>query len=320
MSNVSDTKDRELVADRLIHAPRNLVFEMWTSPEHMPKWWGPNGFTNTIHDMDVTTGGFCHYTMHGPDGTDYPNYMSFKEVIPNEKIEYLHGTNAEDAKEGFHVVTLFEEEGEGTRIIMRMTFESAEEKQRKVDGGAGAGQFQHINRLQDYIAFKEAGDSLFTTSHIFNVPLELLYEVHTQKEHLANFWGPKEAENEIIEFDFRTGGRIFYSMAFPQGKTYGQQIYREIVENKRITMFTTFCNESGEAIRPPMSETWPLYMLNSMDFEAIDKNRAKLTIKGVPYNATVAEHDTYKAGHESMQNGYGGTLRALEDYLQTLTK
>lgn len=319
MLNVSDTKDRELVADRVIHAPRQLVYKMWTDPKHMPEWWGPNGFTNTIHEMDVKTGGHSSYTMHGPDGTDYPNYMKYIEVVPNEKIEYMHNTSAEDVDEGFHVVTLFKDEGEGTRIIMRMTFVSAEDKKQKVDGGAGEGQFQHINRLQDYLAFQEA-DSTFTISRVFNAPLQILYDVHTQKEHILNYWGPKGSETEIIEFDFRTGGRLFYCMKMPQGKSYGQQIYREIVRNTRLTMFTTFCNEKGEAIRHPMSDTWPIYMLNSLDFEAVDENRSKLTIKGVPYNATAAEHQTFLQGHKSMEGGYGGTLNVLEEYLNTLTK
>lgn len=320
MPNESNTADRELFISRIIHAPRELVFKMWTDPEHMPKWWGPNGFTNTIHGMDVTTGGFCHYTMHGPDGTDYPNYMSYKEVVPGEKIEYMHGNNADDAKEGFHVITLFEDEGDDTRITMRMTFASADEKKRLVEeSGAEQGQAQHINRLQDYLAFYEA-ESTFTISRVFDAPLQLLYDVHTQKEHILNYWGPKESETEIIEFDFKTGGRLFYCMNMPQGKSYGQQIYREIVPNKRLTMFTTFCNEQGEAIRHPMSDTWPVYMLNSMDFEAVDENRTKLTIKGVPYNATEAEHKTFLEGHKSMEAGYGGTLNVLEEYLISITK
>ena len=92
--------DRQLFIQRVVHAPRQLVFKMWTDPEHMPKWWGPNGFTNTVHSMDARTGGFCDYTMHGPDGKDWPNYQSYKEIIPNEKIEYMHGSSAEDVFRG----------------------------------------------------------------------------------------------------------------------------------------------------------------------------------------------------------------------------
>src|SRR5262245_36352617 len=69
---VSDS-NREIVITRLINAHRALVFEAWITPEYVAKWWGPNGFTNTIHEMDVRPGGVWRFTMHGPAGVDYPN-------------------------------------------------------------------------------------------------------------------------------------------------------------------------------------------------------------------------------------------------------
>lgn len=319
MANVkNNTDDRELYIERIIHAPRELVYTMWTTPEHMAKWWGPNGFTNAILKMEVKTGGKSRYIMHGPDGTDYPNLMRYEEVVENEKLVYLHGEYEDSVDANFHVTAMFEDEGEGTKISMRMVFATAEEKKRVVEEyGAEEGQMQTMNRLEEYLTFYEA-DSTFTISRVFDAPLELLYDVHTKKEHLMNYWGPKESKTEILEFDFKTGGRLFYCMNMPQGKSYGQQMYREIVTNKKLTMFTTFCNEHGEAIRHPMSDTWPVYMLNSMEFEAVDEKRTKLTVKGVPYNATDAEHKTFLEGHKSIEGGYGGTLNVLEKYLQTL--
>src|SRR4051794_34340238 len=71
--NARKSGDREIVATRIFEAPRELVFTMWTDREHVAKWWGPRGFTNTIHEMDVRPGGTWRFVMHGPDGTDYPN-------------------------------------------------------------------------------------------------------------------------------------------------------------------------------------------------------------------------------------------------------
>lgn len=79
--NNGDTADREIVISRLIHAPRELVFKVWTDPKHVAHWWGPNGFTNTIHEMDVRPGGVWRFIMHGPDGVDYPNKIVYKEVV-----------------------------------------------------------------------------------------------------------------------------------------------------------------------------------------------------------------------------------------------
>src|SRR5579862_1989189 len=68
-SSEGNAAERELVFRRLLDAPRELVFDVWTNPAHVPQWWGPNGFTTTIHEMDVRPGGVWRLTMHGPDGT-----------------------------------------------------------------------------------------------------------------------------------------------------------------------------------------------------------------------------------------------------------
>ena len=72
-----DTSNRELVMTRVLDAPRDLVYEAWTNPRHIAQWWGPKGFTNTIHEMEVKVGGVWRFIMHGPDGTDYPNKVVF---------------------------------------------------------------------------------------------------------------------------------------------------------------------------------------------------------------------------------------------------
>ncbi len=64
----------------MLQAPVELVWEVWTTPEHIAQWWGPNGFTNTIQTMDVQEGGEWKLTMHGPDGTNFPNRNVYKEV------------------------------------------------------------------------------------------------------------------------------------------------------------------------------------------------------------------------------------------------
>lgn len=321
MANENNTKDREIIMSRVLHAPRELVYKVWTSPEHMPHWWGPNGFKNTLYEMDVREGGVCRYTMHGPDGTDFPNYMRYTKVIPNERLEYLHGDVEGTGELHFQVTTTFEDAGEQTKVTMKTVFATAEEKQRVVDEfGAAQGAIENMNCAEDYIAFLNA-DSTFTISRVFDAPIDLLYEVHTKAEHLAHFWGPKECENKIIEFDFRTGGKMMHSMEMEGASTmYGQHLYREIDAPNKITLITTFCDKEGNMIRQPMSDTWPVKMLNSMTFEKVSDDKTKLTIKGVPFEATAEEHKTYLEGHDSMRGGYGGTFEVLESYLTTLKK
>src|SRR5271156_6753607 len=90
-SLVEDTGDREIVITRIVDAPRELVWEAWTDPKHVAQWWGPRGFSTTIEEMDVRPGGVWRHTMHGPDGTNYPNKSVFTEVVKHERIAFSHG-------------------------------------------------------------------------------------------------------------------------------------------------------------------------------------------------------------------------------------
>ncbi len=162
--------------------------------------------------------------------------------------------------------------------------------------------------------------STFTMSKVFNAPIELMFEVHSQAEHIVHFWGPKGFTTTIVHFDFREGGILHYCMTSPEGhKMYGRQDYREIVKPTLINMVTSFCDEEGNKMRHPMSPTWPIEVLNSMELEAVDEHTTKLTIWGIPINATEEEHETFIQGHDSMRGGYGGTLQMLENYLKTIT-
>lgn len=86
----NNTTDRELHIARELNAHVELVWEVWTNPLHIAKWWGPAGFTNTIRKMDVEPDGEWLLTMHGPDGKNFPNKSIFKEIVPNEKIVFEH--------------------------------------------------------------------------------------------------------------------------------------------------------------------------------------------------------------------------------------
>jgi len=147
MENKSNTHDREISISRKLNAPVELVWEVWTKPEHIANWWGPNGFTNTITKMEVNPGGEWDLVMHGPDGTDYENKSIFKEVVPFKKIVYEHVSAPK-----FVSTITFEEQGDQTTINWHMLFETAEEfiqvvKTFKADEGLK----QNIEKLDKYL-------------------------------------------------------------------------------------------------------------------------------------------------------------------------
>src|SRR5205085_1300696 len=84
-----------IATTRTVDAPRELVWQMWTDPAHVGKWWGPNGFTTTTKSFDLRVGGAWLFTMHGPDGTDYPNKIVYREIVPPARLVYDHGDERE---------------------------------------------------------------------------------------------------------------------------------------------------------------------------------------------------------------------------------
>ena len=142
----SNTAERELTISRLLNAPRELVWEVWTKAEHIKNWWGPTGFTNTIFSMDVKPGGVWDFIMHGPDGTDYKNKSIYKEIIKPERIVFEH------VSPKFIATITFEEKNGKTLLTWNMLFETKEQFERVVKTfKADEGLKQNIVKLEDYL-------------------------------------------------------------------------------------------------------------------------------------------------------------------------
>src|SRR5437016_4445107 len=109
----SATADREIVISRRIEAPRELVFEAFTEVAHLSQWWGPQGFTTTTRAFEFRVGGVWVFTMHGPDGIDYPEWISWTEIVPPARIALVHGERHGDPN-AFTSVLTFEPDGEAT--------------------------------------------------------------------------------------------------------------------------------------------------------------------------------------------------------------
>lgn len=150
-ATVTLPSDREIVLTRTLDAPCELVWRAWTEPEHMPAWWGPNGFTTTVHEMEVRPGGVSRYTMHGPDGTDYPNRVRYCEVVRPERLVYDHDDDGAGER-AFQVTVTFEAVSGGTRVTNRMLFPTAEAREMTVKFGAVELGYQTLGRLAEYLA------------------------------------------------------------------------------------------------------------------------------------------------------------------------
>ncbi len=146
-------QENKVIYKRYFDAPVDLVFDVWSSHEHLSKWWGPNGFTLTTIQMDFSNGGIWDFIMHGPDGTDYKNKIQFIEINKPHHIYYKHigdGGDTEDVH--FQTRIIFESSGEGTNLTMEQEFPSKEELDRiNKQYGAIEGGKQHTENLGNYI-------------------------------------------------------------------------------------------------------------------------------------------------------------------------
>jgi uncharacterized protein YndB with AHSA1/START domain len=149
-----DQDPRSIIGIREFDAPRELVFSVWTDAQHLAQWWGPNGFTMTTSHFEFRPGGVWRFVMHGPDGRDYQNRVTFEEIVPPERIVYRHGGGDDVEPVQFRQTVIFEDlGGSRTRIIWRGDFPSATERDRVIkEYGADKGLVQTMARLADYVA------------------------------------------------------------------------------------------------------------------------------------------------------------------------
>ena len=152
------TADREIVITRTIDARRELVFEAFTDVRHLSHWWGPNGFTTTTRAFAFREGGVWDFVMHGPDGVDYPSWITWHEITPPERIALIHGESAQDP-DAFESILTFADHGEATEITMRTVFPTAALRDRAVEEyHAVEGGRQTLDSLAAYVAGQEWPD------------------------------------------------------------------------------------------------------------------------------------------------------------------
>jgi len=145
----------ELVVTRVLDAPRSLVFEAWTRPEHLARWWGPQGFTLVTCELDVRPGGAWYRRMRSPEGSEHIKRGVYREVVAPERLVFTYLNEAADGTPGpeMLVTVTFEEEGAGTRLTLRQTgFESVAERDAHTGGWTSA-----LVRFAGYLA--DAGEA-----------------------------------------------------------------------------------------------------------------------------------------------------------------
>ena len=145
---MSNTSNRELTITRLLNAPIELVWQVFTEPEHIKNFWGPSGYTNTITKMDVKVGGEWAFIMHGPDGTDYENKHIYLEIKKPVRLVMQHATTPK-----FITAITLKAEGKKTLLHWSGVFESAEQLEQILNTVKEAknGLKENVDKLETYL-------------------------------------------------------------------------------------------------------------------------------------------------------------------------
>jgi uncharacterized protein YndB with AHSA1/START domain len=309
------TEDREIVVTRVVNAPRELVWNAWTDPKQVVKWWGPKGFTTTIHEMEVKPGGVWRHTMHGPDGTDYPNYSVFIEVVKPERIVYSHGGHKEDGPSArFESTWTFEALGDQTRITMRGVFPSAAERDRVVkEFHAIEGGKQTLSKLEEYVmrASRKPGEGPnamqreIVIERVFDAPWERVFNAWIDPKHLSRWFGPKIFTIPVCETDARVGGAWHIVMRSRDGQEFPcGGVYHEIVVPERLVFTNNAVDHEGYPV---------INGLTTVVFAELD-GKTKLTLR----TRGTAMVDYAAAYLKGMEAGWTQSLEKLAEELAKL--
>lgn len=306
-------KESEYTITRVYDAPVKLVWEAWNDPKQAAKWWGPRGFTITTHSKDLRAGGTWKYTMHGPDGTDWPNITLYHEVVPMKKLVYDHGGN-ENQPPLFRVTATFEEVLGKTVLVMTMDFGSAEKAASMKKFIKQAGGNSTWDRLGEYLGDQE-GKHKFIINRAFETTPATMFKMWTTPDHFSKWLPPTGFTMPIKNADVRVGGSINYSMTNGEFTMHGRITYREITPAK-IVYVMEFLDEKGNITRHPALKVFPASLVNTVLITEESSTVTRITVETVAGpGSTKEEVQAFIDLRSSMTEGWTGSFDKLEELL-----
>lgn len=150
VESVNPRPDMTIV--RVFDAPRRLVWQAWTEPQHLARWWGPKDFTNPVCEVDARKNGGFRITMQGPSGTLYPMEAVYEEMIEPERLVWTttveHGEGVSFALR--HIATFVERDGKTELTLLAFVLRSTPESADAL-GGMDEGWRQSLDRLAELL-------------------------------------------------------------------------------------------------------------------------------------------------------------------------
>ncbi len=307
---------REIRITRVYDAPVALVWDAWTDPAQVAQWWGPRGFSITTKARELRPGGTWEYTMHGPDGKDWPNFTRYHEVVPQSRLVYDHGASSADAEPLFRVTALFRDKGDKTELEITMKLATAEAAAQTRAFVKQVGGNATWDRLGEHLEKTSSDTDIFIINRSFDTPIDTMWDMWTTPDHFAKWLPPTGFTMRFMRADIRAGGDSFYAMTNGAFTMYGRAEYDVVQRPDRIEYTQVFTDEQEHIVRHPAAPTWPAKMRTKVTLVAEGPSATRVTIRwSVEGDATPEEMATFVNGRAGMTMGWTGSFDKLEAVL-----
>jgi len=305
------SRSNEIRLTRVYDAPARAVWDAWTIPEQVAEWWGPRGFTLTTHHKDLRVGGTWRYTMHGPDGVDYPNVTTYYVVEPHQKLVYDHGAT-DHTPPLFRVTVTFAEANGKTTMEMIFALASPEAAAETAKFIKKAGGNATWDRLAEHLD-RASGKSSFVLNRTFEAPIARVFEMWTKAEHLVMWLPPAGTRMRFLRSEIAVGKSTFFVITGEHGTMHVRAEYLVIEPPRRIVYAQQFVDEREQPAPAPGAEIWPATLETTVLFTEEAPDRTRVTVTTEPHGeTTAAELEAFVHERSGMTLGWTGSFDALE--------
>lgn len=305
----------ELRITRVYDAPVRAVWEAWTVLEQIEQWWGPRGFTLTTHSKELRPGGTWRYTMHGPDGVDYPNVATYHVVEPYRRLVYDHGAT-DERPPLFRVSVTFAESGGKTTMEMVSTLASPQAAAEMAKFIKKAGGEATWDRLAEHLGQVEAGKSSFVINRTFPAPVARVFEMWTRAEHLEQWLAPVGSELRFLRSEIAPGKSTLFAITGAHGTMHVRAEYLALEAPRRLVYTQQFVDAREQPAAAPGAETWPALLSTTVLLAEESPEHTRVTVTCEPLGApSTAEVEAFLRERPGMTLGWTGSFDTLEDRL-----
>jgi uncharacterized protein YndB with AHSA1/START domain len=297
--------DTEILLARSFDAPRWLVFEALTEPEHVAHWWGPRNSKMKVCEIDFREGGTWRYVLTCPAGKEVAFSGVYHEIVKPERLVCTECYEEPSLGNPKWRLTMTLEEANGkTTLRSHVVHPNKESRDGHLNANMEPGAAETFDRLEEILADNSQMEREIEITRVFDAPRDLVYEAWTQCEHMTQWWGPEVFTNHRCQLDVRPGGKWQITMRSPQGMDFKcGGVYSEVIRPERLAFTNDAIDDNGGIL---------LKGFTTVIF-AEQGEKTKLTLKTKAIGQVPFAPQMLKG----MRAGWSGSLDKLAAYVTT---